>query len=261
MNYKSQTLTAVVITNNHADTIEATLDSVRWADEVIVLDRGSTDGTLEIAQRFTRNIQYHPAEDKARLMNDAFSLAKCDWILYLEPGEWVEEMLRHEIDGLLLNSDPAMAAYSIPRKLYFDQTCVQAGGRYPDRQIRMFRRGQGRALTLPQNNEIIAIDAGEIVKLDRAIAIRPYRTLSDLFAGINERSTVAAYARLEQHGTPTGWDCHPWRPLMAFKWTALKTFWLQGGFRDGFLGITFALASSLEQYLTFAKLRMLSQSR
>ncbi|MGZ8940898.1 MAG: glycosyltransferase family 2 protein, partial [Limisphaerales bacterium] len=186
MNYKSQTLTAVVITFNHADTIEATLDSVRWADEVIVLDRGSTDGTLDIAQRFSKNIQYHPGENHATLLNDAFGLAKCDWILYLEPGEWVEEMLRHEIDGLLLNSDPAIAAYAIPRKLYFDQTCIQAGGHYPNRQVRMFRRGQGRALPIPKNNELIEIDTGEIVKLDRAIAMRPNRTLSDLFASINE---------------------------------------------------------------------------
>jgi glycosyltransferase involved in cell wall biosynthesis len=257
MNYKSQTVCAVLITCNNIDTIERALESVKWTDEIIVLDCGSTDGTIELARRFTDKVYFHPSGCRTVLRNYAFALAKSDWVLHLEPEEWVEEMLRHEIDGQLLNDSPVDGFY-IPQKLYFQGQWLKKGRMYPNLQLRLFRRSKGYASDHVHHSEILV--PGAVKTLEHAIASDPYNDLADLLTWMDKKSTTAAYAVMESGGAPQ-YKLGLFSMAMRAKMTFIKHYWLKQGYQDGFNGFLMALSQSYCNFMKYTKLRMLQNGR
>ncbi|MEB3287500.1 MAG: glycosyltransferase family 2 protein [Vampirovibrionales bacterium] len=251
MSYRSQTITAVVLTRDDAKVIERCLDSVKWVDEILVLDAGSTDNTLELARRYTQKIFFHPSDDASTRRNFAFQLAKSDWVLSLDAKEWVEEMLRHEIDGVLLNANADVDGYSIARRVMFQNEELAGDGK--SRSIRLFRKGKGYAVTGPYPH-LIAVQ-GESEKLSRVIGYEPFTNLEEWFDTVNENSTLAAYQALEagKVASSTG----VMNLLIKTKWTFLSSFLAHSG--AGMNGLTMALAKTVEQYLTQNKMRSLSK--
>lgn len=258
--YRSQNLSIVLITYNNVETIERALSSVSWADEIIVIDRGSIDGTAALARRYTEKVYFHPATNLSILKNYGFSLVKCEWILYLEPYEWVEEMLKHEIDGILLNPNRDIQGWEIPRKIYFMDRWLSHGRLYPRRQVRLFRRDTGTAKDDDYFN-VISVE-GNVQKMDRAIASEQFPSLESLFANLQHSSAQAAYHLIEA-GEFTSRESRfkqstlnlIARPLITF----LHRYALSLGCLDGFGGLSFALAQSFHCYLKYAKYRTLLQ--
>ena len=255
MNYKSQTVSAVVITGNNIHTIENALSSLHWVDELIVMDTGSTDGTLSIARNFTEKVRFHPGSNPAILRRDALALATCDWILIVEPDEWVEEMLRHEIDGVLLNTASHIHGYTIPRKLKFQGQWLNPGGQ--DRALRLIRR-KGNWRVSDGWEPALQIDGGDIGRLDRPLGYAPYRTMDELFSDVNRRSTLAAYGYLEDNGA-SATDSSVWGLIFKTKMAALRHYLLGGGCTGGVLGFTMTMVRATETFLTFAKIRNLTR--
>jgi glycosyltransferase involved in cell wall biosynthesis len=254
MSYKSQTVSAIVITHNDAATLEEALYSLRWVDELIVLDQGSTDGTLNIARTFTDKVFFHPSKNLTVLRRDALSLGKSDWLLLVEPDEWVEEMLKHEIDGILLNNLPNVNGFTIPRKLKFQNEWVNViSDVEPQRDLRLVRKGRWKISD--DWLATLSVD-GEVRPLDRPLGYAPYRTVEELFARVNQRSTLAAYKHLETQGfsnvPQSAWGIW-WQSKVAM----LKGLFLKGGIRAGFSGLTMSVAYALETFLRLAKIRML----
>lgn len=250
-------MTAVLITHNPGDRLEETLQSLKWAEALLIMDRGSTDGTLALARRYTEQVHFHPAAHLATVINAALEMVATDWVLLIQPGETVEDMLRHEIEGVMIKAPETVGGYRMKGRVRFQGDWLGAGGPQTDCGIRLFRQGRGcvaddlsAAITVP----------GDVRTLDRPLIQEPYRTLQDMFDEAGRRSTLQAYATLDESG-------HSFRntsllSLFAHaKWAGIRHFFLQGGLTDGRTGFAVAMARSLETFLTFAKMRMLTVKR
>lgn len=253
MNYKSQTLSAIVITENNVSTLERCLSSLHWVDQLIVVDRGSTDGSIALARSFSDNVHFHPSGNLSIVRRDALTLGVCDWLLLIEPDEWVEEMLKHEIDGVLLNTNPNMHGYSIPRQLKFQGQWLNQSE--PERFLRLVRREQWTVL---DNWAADLSVKGESSNLDRPLGYAPYMTLEDYFADLNRRSTMAAYRHLDSQGA-SAWDGNLFNLIWQTKWRGFQALILQGGLFQGFSGLLTGMAAAFETFLTYAKIRMLTR--
>lgn len=245
-------LTVILITHNNQDTVVRCLDSVRWAGEIIVVDRGSTDKTLELVRHYNANVVSHPSRHLAIVQQFALSLAKYEWILWLEPYDWVEEMLKHEIDGLLANPDRQRDGYFIATKLHFQGEWLRYGRQFPNYQLRLFQKQNAEISTHIYHQGIQL--AGELGYLENALGTEPYSSVDTLFEMMNHQSTRAAYAAFEQGGPQPFQTSHlnlVIRPALTF----LNRLFIQKGWLDGTKGITLAMAEAYFNFLKYAKLR------
>ena len=138
-----KTLSVAMIAMNEEANLPRTLESVKWADEIVVVDSGSRDRTIEIAQSFGAKTSYHAFGGHGEQKNVALDLCTSDWILLLDADEVLTPELQAEIRDLLAG-DPQFEAYWIPRlNLYFGKW-IRHGGFYPDRKLRLFKRGAAR---------------------------------------------------------------------------------------------------------------------
>lgn len=143
MTQQRKTLSVAMIAMNEEANLPRTLESVKWADEIIVVDSGSRDRTIEIAESFGAKTSYHSFGGHGEQKNVALDLCACDWILLLDADEALTPELQAEIRDLLAG-EPPFNAYWIPRlNLYFGKW-IRHGGFYPDHKLRLFKRGAAR---------------------------------------------------------------------------------------------------------------------
>ncbi len=252
MNYRSQTVSAVLLTHNHAPVLERALESLKWADEIVVVDRGSMDGTLAIARRYTRHVFFHPSSDETVLRRFAVQKATRQWVLWLEPDEWVEEMLRHKIDGVLLNPGDG-ESFAVAVHLYWQGKRLTAPIR---REIRLFRREAAQPLdhVLFQGFQ----PEGPVTPLNEAIGREPFRDLSDLTARLDEQARRGACHLLETQGNQAAKRASPLAMTVRPAWTWVRHALLKGGCFRGTAGLATACAESYRCFLKYARLRVLT---
>jgi glycosyltransferase involved in cell wall biosynthesis len=256
MTYKSQTVSAIVITENNADTLERALSSLKWVDELVIMDRGSSDATLSIARGFTDKVYYHPVQNFNIVKRDALSMGRSDWLLLIEPEEWIEEMLRHEIDGVMLNTPTHLNGYTLPRQLNFQNQLLRNPiGEERQRCLRLVRKGHWEV-----SNDWGATlrVGGDIGKLDRPMGYAPYKTVESLFSDINRHSTLAAYRHLEANGS-VGQEISAFKMLWETKMAVYYQLLLKGGLFKGVTGVTVSMANVVGVFLKLAKVRALIQ--
>ena len=254
MTYKSQTLSAIIITENNAATLERALSSLQWVDELVVVDRGSTDGTLAIARGFTDRVLFHPSKNPTVLRRDALASATSDWLLLIEPDEWVEEMLRHEIDGVMLNTPAHLNGYTIPRKLRFQNRWYHIPlGDEPQRALRLVRKNHWE-IRPGWNGELRV--GGDVGRLDRPLGYEPYATVEDIFSAMNRHSTLAAYRQLAAEGVRSG---NPGFISLIWNmiWSMVSHFCLHGAIFTGVTGLIFSTAHMVNAFLKQVKIRAL----
>jgi len=134
------TLSVVIITFNEEANLARTLASVAWADEIVIVDSGSTDRTREVAESLHAKFHVEPWKGFAAQKNSALAKAMGDWILSLDADEEIEPALADEIRRVLA-ANPSVAGFWIPRKNFFLGRWIKRGGFYPDPKLRLFRRG------------------------------------------------------------------------------------------------------------------------
>lgn len=138
------TLSVVIVCQDEEHNIARTLDSVRWADEVILVDSGSTDRTLEIAATYPNvRIFREPWKGFAGQKNSGMEKATGDWVLWIDADEPLEPALQEEMRTALA-TDPGVNGFWIPRKNYFMNRWMRFGGQFPDRKLHLIRRGSGK---------------------------------------------------------------------------------------------------------------------
>src|SRR5262249_35959677 len=133
-------ISVTVITKNEENQIRAALESVKWATEIIVVDCGSTDRTVEIAKEFTPRVIHHDFVDFANQKNFAQSQAKCEWVFNLDADERCTADLGKQIAAL---PEQGSDAYWISRKNYFQNRWIRHCGWFPDYKIRLYRKNKG----------------------------------------------------------------------------------------------------------------------
>jgi len=182
-------LSVVVVTLNEEERLRACLESVAWADELVVIDAESQDKTVQIAREFTDRVIVRPWPGFAAQKNFGLAEAGGDWILSLDADEQVSPELRDEIARVLATGGPC-DGYRAPRRNIFWGQWVRHGGLWPDWQLRLFRRGRGRFVERAVHESVEV--TGAVGRLGSPLVHKSYRDVADFLARADRYSTLAA---------------------------------------------------------------------
>lgn len=245
-------ISAIVITKNAGATIGRCLESLRWADEIVVVDSGSTDRTVDICRESGATV--HETADWPGFgpqKNRALGLAGGDWVLSLDADEWVTPELRAEIERAISAPD-AKAAYAIPRRSSFCGRFMRHSGWWPDYVMRLHRRGRARFSDDPVHERLIVEDP--VGRLRQPIMHEAIADLDQMLGKMNAYSTSSAQARASE-----GRRASLFTALLHGGWTFFRTYVLRLGFLDGREGFMLAVANAEGSYYRYLKLMLLRE--
>jgi glycosyltransferase involved in cell wall biosynthesis len=242
-------VSAVLITLNEAQRLPAALESVSFCDDIVVVDAGSTDGTVEIARASGARVVVNvPWPGFVAQRNLAAAQARHDWVLALDADERITAPLRMEITALA-EAGFDCAGYRMPRLAFYLGRGVRRTDWYPDPQLRLFdrRRGrwQGRLV-----HESVRVE-GAVGRLRGEIEHHPYADIADHVRRIDRYTSLWA-EQAQAEGRHAGWVQLLGAPL----WTFLRNYVLKGGVLIGEVGL---IVSALGAYYTFLKLAKLRE--
>ncbi|HXF65261.1 MAG TPA: glycosyltransferase family 2 protein [Burkholderiales bacterium] len=243
-------LSLIVITKNAQATIRRCLESGSWADEMVVVDSGSTDATLEIARALGARVQVtedFPGHGPQK--NRALALARGQWVLSLDADEWVSPELRAEIEAALA-APGGKVAYRMPRRSSFCGRFMRHSGWWPDYVTRVFRRDAARFSEDHAHDRLIV--NGPIGRLEQPILHEAITDLDQMIEKINLYSTRSARMFHEQ-----GRRASLGTALVHGGWAFLRTYFLRAGFLDGREGFMLAVANAEGAYYRYLKLMLL----
>ena len=244
------TLSVVLITLNEAANLPRTLASVRWAQEIIVLDSGSTDGTRETARQAGARIFEEPWKGFGPQKNSAIARATGDWILSLDADEEVSPELAAEIQALLAGNPP-FNAYRVPRLNHFLDRPLHHGGYWPDPKLRLFRRGAAVFQDRPVHESMES--TGPVGTLRSPLLHHCYPTLEDYLEHMNRYSTASAQMLVTAGRAPRTWTAFIWTALVNPTATFLYNYVFRLGILDGREGLLQHLNHSVYIHWKYAK--------
>jgi len=245
-----KSLSVVLITKNEAANLPRTLATVRWAQEVVIVDSGSTDATVEIAREFGAQVFVEPWKGFGAQKNSAIAKATGDWVLSLDADEEVSAELAGEIQALL-GGEPAFAAYRIPRLNHFLGAPLKHGGYWPDPKLRLFRRGAAHFEERPVHESMKA--DGPVGQLKSHLIHRCYPTLDDYIEHIDRYSTAGARLLAAQGRARRGWAWLAWNAVVNPAATFVYNYIFRLGFLDGRAGLLQHLNHSVYVHWKFVK--------
>lgn len=241
-------LSVVIITKNEQRCIAKCLQSVAWADEIIVLDSGSTDGTVEICRTWTQRVYETDWPGYGVQKGRALAKATCDWVLSVDADEVVSDGLRREIEACM--KDGRYAGYKIPRHNYFCGQLLRHGGWWPDKHPRLARRGR---VVFNQNivHEGMVIEGG-VGELTQPLIHDGVPDLHTALLKNNLYSTLGAKmrARTGRPGCLTG-------AIVRGLWAFFRFYIVKLGFLDGRMGFVAAAVQAQGNYYRYVKLWLL----
>jgi len=247
-------LSVIIITKNEAADIRACIESAAWADEIIVVDSGSTDDTVAICREL--GAQVHATHDWPGFgaqKNRALGYAAMDWVLSLDADERITPELRWEIEHIM--RDPgAGVAYDIPRSSSYCGRSMRHSGWYPDYVTRLFRRSSAR-FSDDLVHERLIID-GAAGRLRCELLHHAFRDLEEVLRKVDQYSTAGAL-RMHVQGRKASLAGAVLRGL----WSFVRTYILKLGFLDGREGFMLAVSNAEGTYYRYAKLILLNREQ
>jgi glycosyltransferase involved in cell wall biosynthesis len=244
------TLSVAIITLNEEANLPRTLASVAWADEIVIVDSGSTDTTRAIAQSHGARGVTEPWRGFAAQKNFALSLCTSDWVLSLDADESVSPELAASIQKAIASS-PSHTAYALPRRNFFLGRWIRHGGYYPDTKLRLFPRGHAAFQETPVHET--ATFAGNIQTLDGDLLHDAYPTLASYLDHMQRYSTLGAGIAVARgrigRGLVSFLNGVLLNPLVTF----LYNYILRAGFLDGREGLLLHLYHSAYVSWKYAK--------
>lgn len=244
------TLSVAIITLNEAVNLPRTLASLRLANEVVVVDSGSTDATAEIAEQAGARLIEEPWKGFARQKNSAIAHTTGDWVLSLDADEEVSAELAREIEALLAGV-PAFGAYRIPRLNHFLGRPLRHGGYWPDPKLRLFRRGAARFEDRPVH-ETMRADC-TVGQLRGHLIHHCYPTLDEYIEHMNRYSRASAEMLVAAGRTSRSLPVFVWNALLNPGATFLYNYVFRLGFLDGREGLLQHLNHAAYIHWKFAK--------
>jgi len=245
MQEKKYPLSVVTLTKNSADKIRDCLESIKWCDDIVVVDDFSKDSTLEIVKEYTDNICQRKWENEGIHRNFAYSKAKNEYILSLDSDERATPELKEDLiklieDGFKFNG------YNIPHRNYMGDTWIQHGGWYPNKKLKLFKKSEFRYGE--EEYHPPAIMEGERQDLKGEIIHYAYKNIADMVNKINHQ---------------TNFESKKWyrdkrkmslaRAIRKSIDRFLRAFFRKQGHKDGFLGFIMAIMGGFYQILSYAK--------
>ena len=246
-------LSVTVIALNQEANIGPCLESVSFADEIVVVDTGSTDRTVELARAYTDRVLDAPWEGFGRTKNYALDQARGDWVFSLDTDERVPEALQAEILAVV-RADGPVNGYRVPRKNYFCGRWIRYLGWYPDYTLRLFRRGRGRFRDREVHEEVEV--TGPVGVLQTPLEHYSYRSVSEYVTRMDRYARLAAQELAKGGRRPYPGEL-VFRPFFTF----LHLYVIRRGFLEGATGYDLAVLMSMYKFLKYYYLRELSRGR
>lgn len=240
-------ISATVITFNEEDNIAAALESLVWADEIIVVDSESTDRTVEIARRFTDRIYVRAWPGYSDQKNFAAWQASFDWVFSLDADERVSGELADELQKLKQATEPSVAAFEMPRLTFYLGRWIKHSGWYPDHKVRLYNRKRA-SFEGEFVHESVKVN-GRIERLSGDILHYTVRNASDHHQRIDRYTTLAARELYEKGKRATALSMLI-SPIGAF----LRSYIIKRGFLDGAQGV--AIARFAAHYVFLKNLKL-----
>ena len=239
-------VSVTIITLNEEKDIRYALESVKWADEIVIVDSGSSDKTADICKEYTDKVFYNPWPGMNAQKAHTKTLTTYDWLLNIDADERVSPELAGEIKDIL-KTGGEYDGYFIPRKVYYLGRWIEHSGWYPDYKLRLFKPGKGRWAGIDPHDEVVV--EGKVGYLKGDIHHFTYENIEDHIATMNRFTSVAA-GEYEKRGKKSGVLNLVIRPPLTF----FKKYILKQGFRDGLPGFIIAVSSAYYVFLKYAKL-------
>ena len=246
-------ISATIITHNEERNLPRAIESLRCADEILVVDSGSSDRTLELAEKLGAKIIDSPWPGYAKQKNLAAERAENDWILSLDADESLSEALEAEIWQLKKNG-PQFDAYTMPRLARYLGRWINHSGWYPDRKIRLYHRAKATWVG-DFVHESVKVE-GTLGHMEGNLLHFTCDSLSEHLKTMDRYTTLAA-EQLVASGQKVSWG----RLIFEPPWTFLSTYVLKAGFLDGVEGLAIANMAALYNFLKYAKARFMAPGR
>jgi glycosyltransferase involved in cell wall biosynthesis len=246
-------LSLTIITKNEEACIRRCIESVPFADEIIVVDSGSTDRTVEICRALGARVVVtddYPGYGPQK--NRALDLASGDWILSLDADEWLTPELQDEIPRLMTAAPDAAAGYRMRRLSSFCGRAMRHSGWWPDWVERLVRRGKGR-FSDELVHERLIVD-GRVGDTRGVLMHEAFTELEDVLGKMNHYSSVGAQVLAGRGRTSS-----VVRAVAHGLWTFLRTYLFRAGFLDGREGFLLAVSNAEGTYYKYVKLMLLAE--
>lgn len=238
-------LSVIIITKNEETHITQCLESVKWADEIIVLDSGSTDKTVPICHQFTSNVFETDWQGFGIQKQRTLKKATGDWVLSIDADEIISPELRIEIEQAI--SQNQFDAFLLPRLSSYCGKFIKHSGWYPDDILRLFRRELGHFTDDVIHEQVIV--EGKIGKLTAPLLHESYSDFEEVLEKVNSYSTLQAQ-KLFERGAKSSLS----KAISRALWKFVQTYFIKMGFLDGQHGLMLAISSAESVYYKYLKL-------
>jgi glycosyltransferase involved in cell wall biosynthesis len=246
-------ISATIIARDEERNIARAIESLRCCDEIVVVDSGSIDRTIEIATKLGARVVEAGWRGYAAQKNFAAECAKYDWILSIDADEALSESLEADI-WLLKKNGPRFDAYTMPRLAQYLGKWILHSGWYPDRKVRLYRRDKAKWIGDYVHESVTVY--GTIGHLDSNLLHYTCQSFTEHLKTMDRYTTLAAEELVARGKRVT------YRHLLAEPaWTFFRTYFLQRGFLDGVEGLAIAYMAALYSFLKYAKARNMSPGR
>ena len=240
-------LSVIIITKNEQDNIKDCLESVKWADEIIVVDSGSTDKTEEICKKYTDKFYVKDWPGFGVQKQRALELASYEWVLSIDADERITSELREEIITVV-KADSTRSGYEIPRLSHYLGKDVRHAGWYPDYTLRLVKKDKSH-FSEDIVHERLIVD-GEVGRLSQHFIHFPYQNIAHHLQKLNQYSSLSAQKMFDR-GRRVGWIEVFAKALFGF----FRAYILRKGFLDGWAGLIVSLSTALSVYFKYIKLK------
>lgn len=245
-------LSVAIITKNEAENLPACLKSIYFAGQIVIVDSGSTDATVKTASDFGCDVFVESWRGFGPQKQFAIDQCTNPWILVLDADERIPGDTAQAIKNIVSNPSRAAAGFSFPRKNFFQGRWIKHAGWWPDRIVRLFRKGQGH-MTPAKVHESVEVE-GLVEPLDCPIEHYTESRLSQILIKIDQYSTFGAEESFKEGKTASICSA-ALRAKLAF----LHNYILRCGFLDGAPGLTLAITDAINKFFKYAKLAELNK--
>lgn len=246
-------ISVYVLTYNNIRTIERCLKSLSWAEELVIVDSFSTDGTFEICKQYTDKVYQVSFKGHREQYQYAADLTSCNWIMFVDADEEIPLELVEEIKGELNGEGASFDGFFIYRRTYYLGRWIRYGGWYPDGEVRLYKRDKGR---WEGGLHAKVVVEGRIKKLKNQYLHYTYEDISDQIKTIDRYSKIAA-EDLQKSGQAFSLIKLLLHPPLRF----VKEYLLKLGFIDGLPGLIIAVSTMYYVFIKYAKLWELTLMR
>jgi len=239
-------ISAAIITYNEEENIERTVKSLDFCDEVVIVDSGSSDHTVELCTQLQCKIIHRPFDNFGLQKRFAVEQTKNDWVLVIDADEVITAELKKEIVSHFSDKEVLVQGFYLPRTLVFLDHIFLSSGQHKQPYLRLFNKKFGTFNFHPLHAGVEL--NGTTASLKHLLLHYSYHSLEDYLNKFNRYTTIAARHLVEQ-----GKKNSKLKTVLRFPLTFIKIYLLKAGFMDGYAGLMWTLLSSMYPVIKYAK--------